>query len=96
MLFTRKLTLVKQVFQELKLYLLLALSLLVSWYNKSQQMLCCYIYIDTAEKEAAFTMCMISNTPDRNTTPVTPSNYTVNSFVNINICCFQSFYMRLS
>ena len=30
--------------------------------------------IDTAEKEAAFTMCMISNTPDRNTTPVTPSN----------------------
>lgn len=27
---------------------------------------------DTAEKEAAFTMCMISNTPDRNTTPVTP------------------------
>ena len=58
----------------------------------------CYVvvYIDTAEKEAAFTMCMISNTPDRNTTPVTPSNYyTVNSFVNI-IWCFQSFYMRLN
>ena len=32
------------------------------------------VYADTAEKEAAFTMCMISNTPDRNTTPVTPSN----------------------
>ena len=45
--------------------------------------------VDTAEKEAAFTMCMISNTPDRNTTPVTPSNKLSGYFIcSCHISCF--------